>query len=79
MLRYYHLHKFSLEYDWLLQDAIEQNSIQEKASGKRDRTKRGKIRTLADRLIAHKREVSGLELLNSYEYFIYLFAIANSL
>lgn len=51
------LHKFSLEYDRLLLDAIEQNSIQEKAPEKRDRTKRGKIRTLADRLIAYKREV----------------------
>jgi len=57
VLSYYYQHKFSLAYDYFLQEAVEQNPIPEKEPGKRGRAKRGKTRALADRLIACKGEV----------------------
>ncbi len=58
MLSYYHQHKFSVEYDQYLQEAVKQNPIAPKDPGKRGRAKKNTARRLADRLIAYKGEVS---------------------
>jgi len=44
-------------YDVILQKGAEQNPIPQKEQGKRGRVKRGKIRTLIDRLQKYKAEV----------------------
>ena len=57
VVSYYHQHRFSLEYEHHLQEAVEQNPIAQKAPGKRGRAKKNTARRLADRLIAYKEEV----------------------
>jgi transposase len=57
-LSYYHQHRFSVEYDRYLQEAVEQNPIAQKDPGKRGRAKKNTARRLTDRLIAYKEEVS---------------------
>ena len=50
----YYLKKFSLAYDKILTEALEQNPIPIRKGFKRGRTKRGKTGALIDRLLLHK-------------------------
>lgn len=56
-LSYYHLHNIEMQYDVLIQTALEENPIPEKEPGKKGRQKKGKVRALIERLQKYKDEV----------------------
>ena len=54
---YYYRHKYSEEYDSLLEKAYKQNPEPEQVPGKKGRKKRGKVLALIDRLKTYKASV----------------------
>lgn len=56
-LSYYHLHKFDIKYDSVLQEAFEMNPLPVITEKKRGRKKKGKILALITRLSEHKESV----------------------
>ena len=56
-LSYYHLHKFDIKYDSILQEAFEMNPLPVITEKKRGRKKKGKILALITRLSEYKESV----------------------
>ena len=56
-LSYYHLHKFNIKYDSILQEAFEMNPPADIIEKKRGRKKKGKILALITRLSEYKESV----------------------
>ncbi len=53
----YHLHKFSVKYDNIVENARKQNPVENKPSGKRGRPKKGKVRALVERFADYKAAI----------------------
>lgn len=49
--------KFSVKYDQLIEEGIKENPIPKKEGKKRGKPKKGKVRSLIERLITHKEKV----------------------
>jgi len=56
-LSYYHLHRFDIEYETIINTARIQNPIKEKAPNKRGRQAKGKVRALVERLSEYKESI----------------------
>ena len=56
-LSYYHLHNIEMQYDEIIQTALEENPLPEKKPGQKGRPKKGKVRALIERLQKYKGEV----------------------
>lgn len=56
-LSYYHLHNIEIQYDEIIQTALEENPLPEKKPGQKGRPKKGKVRALIERLQKYKGEV----------------------
>jgi len=56
-LTYYYRRIFCFEYDRIIEEGRNQNPIKDKPPGKRGRQKKGKIRSLIERLAKYKAEV----------------------